>query len=311
MELPSPVWRPVGGKPHHFDFFGNIPVRAVFSGDGKRVFATDCEGRVGVWTTADDKRLGELDPNPVLLADQIAAVHKIVNDLASRVAAAKPGVSSAETEAATATAALDTAKKALETARADEAAKQAEVQRLSALLTNVPSDLPAGLAAESSAWGEARSKSTNAQATVEARSKEVESAKTKLAVAKALSPDLELVDAKAKLAHLEAAKLLSTAYDVREQLSVIKREHDSVAAVLESNRRLRDKAEKDLAAAKAAAAQAEAQINSAQAQVSTNEPRANQLATEMKAQQTHLEGLLNQYRSATHPPATLAKRSGL
>ncbi len=309
-DLAVTLWEGTGAKPRHCEFFGNIPIRAVFSGDGKRLFATDFDGRVAVWTAADQKRIGELNANPLLLADQIAAARKTVDDLASQVAAARPGIAAAETELATATTALDTAKKVLETARADEAAREAEVQKLSLLLTNAPVDLPPRLAAASSAWGDARSKSTNATASVEACAKEVESAKTKLANANALSPKTELAEANTRLARLEAASLLSSAYQVREKLATTKREHESVAALLESNRQARDKADKDLAAAKAAAAKAEAQLRSAQAQVSTNEPVANNLAAELKAEQTRLESLLNQYRSATKPPATLAKRTG-
>jgi len=309
-DLAVTIWEGTGGKPRHCEFFGNIPVRAVFSGDGKRLFATDFEGRVGVWTIADQKRVGELNPNPPLLVDQISAAEKTVKDLECRVMAAKPGITSAESELAQASAALDTAKKALESARADETAKHAEVQELSGLRTNAPPDLPARLATASTMWGEARSEATNADATVEACAKEVDAAKTRLAGAKALSPDAELADAKSNLARLQGAKLLSAVYQVREQLTVTRREHEKLAAVLAANRAAKDKAKKELDAAKAAAAKAEAQLKFAQAQVATNEPAANKLALELKEQQTSLETLLNQYRSATKAATSLAQGTG-
>ena len=49
-----------------FEFAGDLPIRAVFSHDDKRVFATDFAGRVAVWTAADGKRAGELNANPPL-----------------------------------------------------------------------------------------------------------------------------------------------------------------------------------------------------------------------------------------------------
>ena len=43
----------------------SLPLRAAFTQDGKRIFASDFQGRVAVWTSADGKKAGELDANPV------------------------------------------------------------------------------------------------------------------------------------------------------------------------------------------------------------------------------------------------------
>jgi hypothetical protein len=45
--------------------FDDLPLRAAFSQDGKRIFATDFAGHVAAWTAADGKRLGELNANPL------------------------------------------------------------------------------------------------------------------------------------------------------------------------------------------------------------------------------------------------------
>jgi hypothetical protein len=65
-DLAVTLWNANGGKVRSFEFAGDLPIRAVFSHDDKRVFATDFAGRVAVWTAADGKRAGELNANPPL-----------------------------------------------------------------------------------------------------------------------------------------------------------------------------------------------------------------------------------------------------
>ena len=64
-DLAITLWNPNGGKVRSFEFSGDLPMRAAFSYDDKRVFATDFAGRVGVWTANDGKRAGELNANPL------------------------------------------------------------------------------------------------------------------------------------------------------------------------------------------------------------------------------------------------------
>jgi len=304
------IWDGNGGKSRHCEFFGNIPIRAVFSGDSQRVVATDFQGRIGVWTVADQKRVGEINPDPLLLTDQIAAAQKKADELQGRVSAAAANIAAAEAEVAKATAALDEAKKNLESARAEQSARQIEVAKLSEQLTNAPPDLPAKLAASSNAWSEACSKVTNVTATVDARTKDLEAAKGKLAGVKAQSPDAELATSKAALNKLQAAQVLSTVYHVREAITLKRREHEKAAAILDANLQAQQKAEKELAAAKEAATKAEVELKSAQAEVSTNKPTADKLAAELKAEQARLDTLLNQYRSASTGATALAKGAG-
>jgi hypothetical protein len=80
------LWDGSGGKKSSFEFFGDIPLRAVFSADSSRVIATDFGGRCAVWATADSKRVGELDPNPLPLAGQVVAARKRLSELQVQVA---------------------------------------------------------------------------------------------------------------------------------------------------------------------------------------------------------------------------------
>ena len=65
-DLAVTLWNANGGKVRSFEFSGDLPIRAAFSCDDKRVFATDFAGRVAVWTANDGKRAGELNANPPL-----------------------------------------------------------------------------------------------------------------------------------------------------------------------------------------------------------------------------------------------------
>jgi hypothetical protein len=62
------LWDANGSQSRKLKFGDELPLRAAFTQDGKRVFATDFAGHVAAWTAADGKRLGELDANPDLPA---------------------------------------------------------------------------------------------------------------------------------------------------------------------------------------------------------------------------------------------------
>ncbi|HWI57301.1 MAG TPA: hypothetical protein VNZ22_08745 [Bacillota bacterium] len=108
----------------------------------------------------------------------------------------------------------------------------------------------------------------------------------------------QLAALNSQLSTLRAAPALSAAYHLRERLTAKKREQEKVVAALETQRQLLRKAEQELAAARQAAGKAEDQIKSAKAEVSRTEPTANQMAADLQAEQSRLEALLQQYRSA-------------
>ena len=60
------LWDGNGSKKKQFEFSGGLPLRASLSHDGKRVFGSDFDGHLAVWSTGDGKRVGELDANPAV-----------------------------------------------------------------------------------------------------------------------------------------------------------------------------------------------------------------------------------------------------
>jgi WD40 repeat protein len=62
------LWDASGSKLKSLADAPELPLRAVFSHDNTRIFATDFSGHVAAWSVKDGKRCGELDANPPLLA---------------------------------------------------------------------------------------------------------------------------------------------------------------------------------------------------------------------------------------------------
>jgi Planctomycete cytochrome C/Anaphase-promoting complex subunit 4 WD40 domain len=203
------LWNANGGKQRAFKFSGDIPLRVAFSHDTKRIIATDFSGRVAVWEAKDGKRLGDLDADPLPLAEQLAAACRRVRELGA---------------------------------------------------------------------------GTNTEATA------------------------KLGEAKTAVQRLEAAQLRSTLYQARESLAAKKREHDQLAATLATNEQTLRQAQKDLAAARDAAAKADAQIRAARAATLRTEPAAKRLTAQIAVEQTRLDRLMEQYRAATAGPERLAQR---
>ncbi len=75
------LWDGTGRKLRQLIGFGQIPLRVGFSPDSSRLLVSDFAGKVTVWTTADGKRAGELDANPLPLAGQLDAARKKLAEL--------------------------------------------------------------------------------------------------------------------------------------------------------------------------------------------------------------------------------------
>jgi WD40 repeat protein len=67
------IWNADGGKDRALDGPCDLPLRAVFTYDGKRIFVADLSGHIGVWSAADGKRIGNLNANPPGPSNQFSA----------------------------------------------------------------------------------------------------------------------------------------------------------------------------------------------------------------------------------------------
>lgn len=175
------AWDASGTKLKTFAFPGEMALRSVFNHDATRVAGTDFAGHVTVWNLKDGKRVGELDPNPMPLADKIAAAERRVKTLQANGDKPDPELAVAEAELIKVTAALEASQKAAAEAKATQTAKEAGVVKLKEMAAKTPSpaDIQAQLITAREARLKARVASTNALQVVQARTKEAAQAQRK------------------------------------------------------------------------------------------------------------------------------------
>jgi WD40 repeat protein len=167
------LWDVNGSKKRSFDFFGNLPLRAAFSCDGKRLFATDFTGRVAAWNDADGKHVGELNPDPLPLAQQLAAARKHLSEIATNTPSAETNSDPALAETQAEVKKLEAGQLLAEAWRLREtiAARKIEQEKVSALIqanTQALQEAQKELAAakDSASKTQARTKSKSAKAEV-------------------------------------------------------------------------------------------------------------------------------------------------
>jgi WD40 repeat protein len=300
------LWDANGSKVRSFEFFGNIPLRAAFNQDNTRIFATDFAGRAAVWAAADAKRVSELDPNPMPLAEQLAAAQKRLNEVQGRAAEAAKQVAAAEKERQEAAASLEAANRELEAARSALATNANTIAASAPSRTNAAAS--SATPSTTNTAGIVTSTTTNsneavsaAMQTVVARSNSLAAAQSKLAKAQSEMPDAQLAEAKNLVTRLQSAQLLTSIYRLRADMAASKREQQRLAAVLDANQHTLEEAQKTLETARQTQAKAEAQIKTAKAETARNQPLAQKLKTQVETSQAQLDKLLQQYKAARGP----------
>ena len=288
------LWNAEGNKAKGFDFFGEMPLRAALAHDGARVIAIDFNGRAAAWTSADGKRVAELDTNPRPLAEQIAALEKKLHELKMRGDKPIPEVVAAEAQVVEANAELDKANKAVEQAKAEQTAKEAEVERLKveAAKTPPPADIEARLADAREVRGKARAAFTNATQTVKAKSSAVDSAKAAVAELKKQDPQELIASAESRLAKLKSARTAGNLFRARETVTAWKHDHDLLQADIAAKKEELARLDKELATANSSAkSKLKAQIKTLSAELKTAEANAKKLAKDLAAEEAKLKQL--------------------
>ncbi len=294
------VWNADGGKARSLEFAVALPLRATFNHDGSRVFATDFSGQVGAWNTADGKRLGELDPNPLPLADQIAATEKKISELLKNRNKPSAELQAAQARAAKMKAEAEEAAKALEQARAEQKARENEVVRLKveAAKTPPPAAIAAQLEMARAARAKAKLTTTNTLEVFQIKTKEAKAAEEKLEQAGSENPGQALALAKAALPRLRAAQAQASLYRARESLSAKKREQEKLQAVAAEKQAGIKLAAQELSAAAGSPSKSKLKtaLKSITAEAKTAEAAARKCASELSAEQARLEKLTADYQ---------------
>ncbi len=315
------TWNGDGSKLKGCEFSGEPALRAVLTHDGLRVVAADFAGHVGVWSAADGKKIAELDANPPLLAEQIAAARKKLEELQARGdnpapvpppepgsirrepevtiqgfdARILPGKSLTEDEGAMkAKEELGKARAALGKAQADFAAKAQEVARLKALATkdSPPGDLDQRLIAARAAREQSRAATNAATLTLEARAQQADAFKGRTAVVvRAADPAAELLVARERLARLTRAQAQGVVFRAKESVSAKKRELEEWRAALAVKQESLRQLNKDLGAATDAASRTKlkADIKAASTALKETEAAIKKCAVELATEQSRVE----------------------
>jgi len=294
------VWNADGTKARAMQFTGEIPLRATFNHDGSRVFATDFSGHFYVWKAADGKQIGELEPNPLPLADQLAAAEKRIADLQKNANKPSANLQAAEGEAVKANTELDQATKALEQAKAEQTTRENEVVRLKAeaAKTPPPADIAEKLENARAVRFKARQSATNALETLQAKTKAASAAKEKLAQIQAENPADALASLKASAARIKAAQASATVFRARESLAAKKREQEKLAALAAEKQDALKQATQDLSGATDSAAKSKlkAALKTATAEAKSAEAALRKCASELAGEQARLEKLTAEYQ---------------
>jgi WD40 repeat protein len=293
------TWATDGTKGRSFEFGGQPALRAVFSHDGARVIASDFTGRVAVWQATNGARIGDLDANPRLIEDQVAAAQRLVDELTARGDKPSPEQLAAERELAEAEAARQAAARTLEAAQALKAEKEAIVEKLKldAVKTQPPPNIDALLAAARAERGTARDSFTNATTALEKSAKTVEAAKKKAESAKGENPAEALARARARLAKLKAAQSQAALLRARETLAARKQERDDLEASLKERREsLKTLVAKiDEAKTPEAKSAARAALKTATAGLKEPETALKKLNAELAAEQARVDKLAAEF----------------
>jgi chromosome segregation ATPase len=286
-------WNAEGNKVKSFQFDGELPLRTVFAHDGERVIATDFGGRVAVWGAKDAKRLGDLEGNPLPLAERLTHAEKRLTELQAQAKQTNSELAKAEASFAKAKTDLDAANKAVEKAKTDQQASEDLVVKLKEeaakvqpqLLTQVfpPPEHEKKLADARAARAKARENTTNVLAAIETRKKELETAESKLTEAKAKDPAKLVPAAKAEVAKWKAALAQTDLFRARQSLSTLRRELEAYNAVVAERKSALDKAsDTEKAKIESEIKAAEATVKKLNADLSSQEAKVKKLASDLQ-----------------------------
>jgi hypothetical protein len=197
------IWKPDGGALRQLTFTGELPNRAAFTHDAKRVVAGDFSGRVQVWNVADGKPVGELEANPPALSTRVERATKKLTEAQAAAEAANAKLATAEAAVNVAQDKLNQARQAQQQAQTTLSAKEKEIAALSAEADKegATETVKTQLAAARDAAKQARADAERHAKSLPDLTKQLESAQKSLAEARRAAEDAAQSLAAAKTAH--------------------------------------------------------------------------------------------------------------
>ena len=310
------TWSADGNKLKTCEFFGETATRCAWSDNATRIIAADFAGRVAVWEAKTGGRLGELDANPRLLADQLADAGKKLAGLQSQQDKPSPDVVAAEAELAKTSAALDDTKSALAKAKVDQEAKEQEVVRLKELTSqqSAPANLDEQLVRARAARQTARETTTNTLVKVESlTAAHLASRRKAEETGRANDKAALLAKAKTEVEWLRDAERRTTLAKARESIATRHRETTGLEAALEQKQADIAQFTKDVSSVSNSEAKgkAKAALKAAQAELKTLESQLKKARTDLATEQARLDKLSREHggqKAAADKPQQQSKR---
>ena len=191
------LWKTDGSQERAFEAFADVGLAVSYCDETDRLIGGDWTGEIRVWNAADGARVGNLQQNPLPLAERIALAEKTMADRRSQLNAAEQAVAANATAVEQVAAAIEAAK--------------AERQRLEAMLAELAvaqQQMGAGLENARKAHAEVLTQFAEAESAVVATMSALEQAEAALTAAgeeEAARQAAEQALAAAKTAHTEAA----------------------------------------------------------------------------------------------------------
>jgi hypothetical protein len=191
------VWNTEGAQERAFEAFADVGLAASFCDEAGRVIAGDWTGEIRVWNAADGTLIGQLQQNPLPLADRVAAAEQAMESHRVSLTSAQQAVANNTAAVANLVAAIE--------------ASAQERQRLEMMLANLAvqqQQMGAGLENARKAHAEVLTQFAQAESAVVTTMSELEKAEAAVAAAgedQAAKAASEQVLSAAKVAHSEAA----------------------------------------------------------------------------------------------------------
>jgi mono/diheme cytochrome c family protein len=186
-------WDVSGKNLLNLAFTGDLPNRVTFTDDGKKVIASDWQGKVTVWDAKTGKPVGELESYPLPVAERVQQAARKVADLKAELAKAAAAQAKAATDALTAQAAHTRAKTALAETKNRLAAAQAQEKQATHALALEPAnaDQKQRLAAVSTDLADLKPRSAALQKEFTLAAQQIAATTKKAAEAKSLHESTE------------------------------------------------------------------------------------------------------------------------
>jgi len=294
------VWNADGTKRKTLEMGREPAVRCAFTADGTRVLGADFAGRVALWDVKEGKLAGDLDANPLPLADRLEAARRRLASFPADILAPSPEAARLSDEWRTKTNEVALAGKAAAQAQAGFDTRSREVVRLKNLAAapGKSADISGELASARAAREKLRTLLTNAVALLTEKQGQLVKIQEELqGTTRAQDARAEQAAALALVNRLTVAQSLAELSRARETVALQKRGLDRNQALVVAKEEEIQTLTRDLGAARDSSTKSRLKtaLKSAVADATAAHAEAKSAATAFDTAQRRLEQVTREH----------------